>query len=236
MKYRKQIEVDVHDIDHNGVARMSSLMKYIQSAAQDQLTENGMSYNQLKVMKRAFILSKIKIDFTQTVYTYDKLVAVSYPCESRAYSWLRCYSMEKNGVTIGRAASVWALIDTETKALVKVNDFDLRIATDEPNSITLERFRLPSNLVNVGSYRVNYSDVDQNRHMNNTRYPDMYANFLPLDGKRIKTITINYYNEAPAGELLQVERGLSEEGIYYFRTVRTDGKINTESEIILTDI
>ena len=101
MKFKKEIEVDVHDIDHNGIARMSSLMKYIQSAAQDQLTANGMSYNQLKVLNRAFILSKIKLDFTETVYTYDKLTAISYPCESRGYSWLRCYSMERNGAGTG---------------------------------------------------------------------------------------------------------------------------------------
>ena len=63
MKFRKNIEVDAHDVDFNGIARMSSLMRYIQSAAQDQLTANGMSYNQLKEMKRAFILSKIKHHF-----------------------------------------------------------------------------------------------------------------------------------------------------------------------------
>ena len=71
--------------------------------------------------------------------------------------------------------------------------------------------------------------------MNNTRYPDMYSNFLPLENKRIESITIFYSNEAPMGEKLTVQRAYSD-GIYYFRTVREDGKVNTEAEIKICDI
>ncbi len=233
--FKTDLTVDIHDVDYNGVARMSSLMKYIQSAAQTQLTGNGMSYDELRSMHRAFILSRIKIEFTESVMAYDKVTAVTYPCESRGYSFFRCYALEKNGRTIGRAVSVWALIDTESRSLVKVNNFDLGLETHEPLDLSLSRFTLPSVMAEVGKYTVSYGDLDQNNHMNNTRYPDMYSNFLPLDGKRIGTISINYLNEAPRGERLRVER--AEDGdIFYFRTYRQDGKVNTEAEIILENI
>ena len=237
MEFRTHLIADIHDVDHNGVVRTSSLMKYIQSAAQTQLTLNGMSYDQLKDMKRAFILSRIKMEFTEPVRAYEKLTAVTYPCDSRGYSFLRCYALEKDGVTIGRAVSIWALIDTETRALVKVNDFELGLQTHEPHTLALSRFTMPTSIREVGTYTVNYGDVDQNCHMNNTRYPDMYSNFLPLDGKRIRTISINYQNEAPRGEKLRVERADGIDGYtYYFRTIREDGKVNTEAEILLEDI
>ena len=237
MEFRTHLIADIHDVDHNGVVRTSSLMKYIQSAAQTQLTLNGMSYDQLKDMKRAFILSRIKIEFTEPVRAYENLTAVTYPCDSRGYSFLRCYALENDGVTIGRAVSIWALIDTETRALVKVNDFELGLETHKPHALALSRFTMPSSIREVGTYTVNYGDVDQNCHMNNTRYPDMYSNFLPLDGKRIRTISINYQNEAPRGEKLKVERADGIDGYtYYFRTIREDGKVNTEAEILLEDI
>jgi acyl-ACP thioesterase len=237
MEFRTHLIADIHDVDHNGVVRTSSLMKYIQSAAQTQLTLNGLSYDQLKDMKRAFILSRIKMEFTEPVRAYEKLTAVTYPCDSRGYSFLRCYALEKEGVTIGRAVSIWALIDTETRALVKVNDFELGLQTHEPHTLALSRFTMPTSIREVGTYTVNYGDVDQNCHMNNTRYPDMYSNFLPLDGKRIKTLSINYQSEAPKGEKLRVERADGIDGYtYYFRTIREDGKVNTEAEILLEDI
>ena len=233
--YKKEIFADIHDVDLNGVARTSSLMRYIQGAAQAQLTDNGLSYDTLKEKKRAFILSKIKMEFTEPVRAYDHLCALTFPCESRGYSFLRCYGLERNGITIGRAVSVWALIDTDTHSLVKVNDFNLGLETYSPLDISLTRFSMPADIAEVGKYTVTYSVTDQNRHMNNTAYPDMYSEFLPLEKKRIEGLSISYLNEAPSGEVLTVFRGYSD-GFYYFRTVRSDGKINSEAEIKLTEI
>ncbi len=234
--FRTKVTVDVHDVDFNGVARFSSLMRYIQTAAQSQLTENGHSYDRLKEKNRAFILSRIKMEFDKTVRAYDELMAISFPCHSRGYSFLRCYSLERDGEEIGRAASVWALIDTENHSLVRVNDIELGLTTEDPLALTLNHIVLPTELTRLGTYTVNYGDTDQNRHMNNTRYPDMYSNFLPLEGKRIRTMSISYSNEAPMGEHLTVFGTHTKEGLYYFRTVREDGKINTEAEIELCDI
>ena len=233
--YRKNIEVDIHDVDFNGVARTSSLMKYIQSVAQSQLTDNGLSYDELKSKKRAFILSRIKMEFNKSVRAYEKLDALTFPCDSRGYSFLRCYALERYGETIGKAVSVWALIDTDTHGLVKVSDFELGLETYSPLAITLTRIAHPAEMINVGTYKVEYGMIDQNRHMNNTVYPDLYSSFLPLENKRIKSISISYLAEAPAGDTLTVLRGYAD-GAYYFRTLRSDGKINSEAEIELCDI
>lgn len=236
MIFTNNIEVDVHDVDYNGIARTSALMRYIQTAAQMQLTENGMSYDRLREMNRAFLLSRITMEFTEPLHAYDKLTALTFPTESRGFSFFRCYALEKEGRTVGRAISAWALIDTRSHGLVRVNDFGLGLTTHEPHELILSRFVMPKNLTEVGKYQVGYGITDQNRHMNNTTYPDMYATYLPLEGKRIHTISISYQAEAPAEETLTVMRGVDERGVYFFRTLREDGRVNTEAEIILTDI
>ena len=240
-EYRYELTVDVHDLDFNGVARGASLLRYMQSAAQSQLTENGMSYDNLKSRNRAFIISRIRMEFTEPVRAYHKLTAISYPCESRGFSFLRCYRIEREGRTIGRAASVWALLDTEKHALVRVDQFDLRLpACAPPADLAVGHIRLPAEMRRVGNYKVRYCEVDQNRHMNNTAYLDLFAEYLPLDGKRIAAATVSYLNEAPAGDLLTVECGCAPndlgEPIYFFRTTRSDGKINAEAEIELCPI
>ena len=235
MEYRMKTEVDVHDVDYNGVAKTSSIMKYIQTAAQCQLTEGGLSYDNLKEMGRVFILSKMKLEVLRPLRAYAHLTATTYPCESRGYSFLRCYELESDGEVVARAISVWALIDTNSRSLVRVNDFDLGLSPLPQNGLILGGMKLPSALVDVGGYGVHYGDVDQNRHMNNTKYPDMYSNFLPLEGKMIRSITINFANEAEIGEKLRVQR-CEEGGFYYFCTVRSDGKVNSEAQIELCDI
>lgn len=233
--YRIKTSVDVHDVDYNGIAKTSSIMRYIQTAAQCQLTDSGMSYGELKEKNRAFILSRFKLEVNEPLYEYSPLTAITFPCESRGYGFVRCYALMRDEITVARAISVWGLIDTESKALVPVNGFELGLTTLPPIDMRFEHFRLPTSLVDVGGYGVHYGDVDRNMHMNNTRYPDMYSNFLPLEGKMISSISINYVNEAAIGEKLRVQRAY-EDGFYYFRTVRGDGKINSGAKIELRDI
>lgn len=235
MEFRMKTEVDVHDVDYNGIAKTSSIMKYIQTAAQCQLTERGMSYDNLKERGRAFILSRVKLEVLKPLRAYAPLTAITYPCESRGYSFLRCYALECDGEVVAKAISVWALIDTESHALVRVNDFDLGLTTLPQNDLVLRAMKLPSAMTDIGGYGVHYGDVDQNRHMNNTKYPDMYSNFLPLQGKMIRSISINYSSEAQIGEKLRVQRG-EEDGYFYFRTIRSDGMVNSEAQIELCDI
>ena len=234
-KFRVPTVVNIHDVDYNGIAKTSSIMRYIQTAAQNQLTENGMSYDQLKEKRRAFILSRFKLEVAKPIRAYTPLVAVSYPCESRGYSFLRCYELLEDGIAVAKAISVWALVDTDTHALVRVNDFRLDLPTLPPLDLALGAMKLPSELIDVGGYGVHYGDVDQNRHMNNTKYPDMYSNYLPLEGRMIKSISISYVNEASIGDKMRVQRAECD-GKFFFRTVRRDGKVNSEAQIELYDI
>ena len=234
-EFKTNLVVDIHDVDYNGIAKTSALMRYIQSAAQTQLTENGMSYEELKAMKRGFILSRIRMEVSEPIKAYTPLTAITYPCESRGYSFLRCYELLRDGISVARAIAVWALIDTENRSLVRVNDFDLNLPTCQPNDLVLGHIKMPSDLVDIGGYGVHYGDVDQNRHMNNTKYPDMYSNFLPREGKMIKSINIHYNNEASIGEKLRICR-IQEGNKFFFRTIRADGKINSEAEIEVINV
>jgi hypothetical protein len=51
----------------------------------------------------------------------------------------------------------------------------------------------------------------------------------------IKSISIHYNNEAAIGEKLRVSR-TNIGDTYFFRTLRGDGKINSEAQIELADI
>jgi len=233
--FKTDISVDIHDVDFNGTARTSALMRYMQSAAQMQLTESGNSYDNLKKKERAFILSRIKMEFSESPKAYDKISAETFPATSRGFSFIRCYRLMKSDKIIGRAISAWALVNTRDHSLVKVNDFDLGLKVYDALDMQASRIVIPKPPIEVGKYKVRYSDLDQNFHMNNTRYPDMYSDFLPLENKRISEITISYQNEARAGEYLTVLRSFAE-GYHYFRTIREDGKINSECEIRIDDI
>jgi acyl-ACP thioesterase len=91
----------------------------------------------------------------------------------------------------------------------------------------------------VGEKTVRYSDIDTNRHLNNTHYCDLYCDHLPMEGKRVAALSVAFLKEAPLGETVTVLRteAPDENGVYYFRTVRcSDGAVNTEAMVLLTDL
>ena len=228
--YKKSFTVDIHDIDYMGICKISALMRFFQSAAESQLAENGMSYDNLKEAKRAFILSRITIKICQDGSVGDNLVAYTYPTESKGFTFQRCFGIDRCGEPIARATSAWALVDTETRRLLRVDSFDLGLELLPPHDLEMGRFILPKEMIEVGAYTVGYGAIDRNRHMNNTVYPDVYLTYLPPDKIRLTEITISYRSEAVMGDILKVFMSKGEDS-FYFKTVKQDGTVNTEAEI-----
>ncbi|MBP3308342.1 MAG: hypothetical protein IJY01_03695 [Clostridia bacterium] len=234
-KYSYELVTDIHDMDFNGVAKTSSVLRYIQTAAQNQLTENGLSYDNLISRGLAFIISRMKLEIYKPIFVYDRLMATSFPCHSKGFIFPRCYTLRRDGEIIARASSSWALINTETHSLVRTSGFTLPIETSDPLDMDMMHERFPDGLKTVGTYTVSYQDLDQNRHLNNTKYADMFSNFLPLDMRRIASIDISYKSEARWKEALTVLRADAGEKTY-IRTVKPDGSINAEAIVTLADI
>ena len=61
----------------------------------------------------------------------------------------------------------------------------------------------------------------------------MLCDFVPdMVGRRVASLGISFAHEARLGEALKVYMTESE-GMYYFRTVRSDGQVNVEAVMTL---
>ncbi len=234
-------DVMVHMSDANRICRTADLMRFMQQSATRQLEELGPNLNTLQSQGRAFILSRIAIDFPEPIYTFDTVQCTTWPCaSSRGVCFDRHFEIFCGEKTAARAASQWAFLDYKNQKLLRVEDADVYFTRDEVITTSLPlRFRIPkdANLIPLGEKTIRYSDIDTNRHLNNTHYCDLYCDYLPMDGKRIAALSIAFQKEAPLGETITVYRTEEpdENGVYYFRTVRgSDGAVNTEAMVRLT--
>ena len=176
------------------------------------------------------------MEFYEPIRAYEPLTAISYPCESRAFSFLRCYALERDGAVVGRAASIWALVDIESRALVPVTGIDMDLELLPHNDMSIDRIVMPKSITEVGTYTVNYADTDQNRHMNNTHYPDMLCDFVPeMRTNRATGMVISYRHEAAFGHTLRVFCTKTEGG-YLICTIDEDGTVCTEALLRLAPV
>ncbi|MBR5322951.1 MAG: hypothetical protein IKU48_05345 [Clostridia bacterium] len=238
MIYSENYRIRSHNCDFNGVVRPSEILRYMHETANLQMRKYGPSGAALRADNKAFILSKINLSFYRELRAIDEIRVETWAVESKGVSFYRCSRVFRGEDLVAEMVAVFALVDIETKKLYRVTDVEFGFDA-EPNMLELDvpvRFRIPEGveLGLIGEYTVNYSDTDINMHMNNTNYLDVYCDYLPdVKNNRVITAVINYQTEAPLGATIKIYRGEDEDG-YYFRTVRDDGKVNSES-LIMTD-
>lgn len=207
----------------------------MQETANLQLHTLGPTDAELIASDRAFILSRLNMSIYGELHAYESITVSSWACESRGVSFNRCYEIRRGGELIAEAASVWGLIGISDRRIYRVEDILLPFTVDESLLLDLpRRVRIPKelNMALVGEAAVVYRDIDKNRHMNNTNYPDMLCEFIPeIEKKQILSVGITFAAEAKRGGNLKVYMAESD-GSYYFRTVRDDGTVNVEAVIM----
>ena len=239
MIHTEEYRINSHDCDLNGFVKPSAVLRYMHETANLQMKKYGPSNEQLRAENKAFILSKINLSFYRALHSHDIINVETWAVDSKGASFYRCSRVYRENDLIAEMVAVFALVDIKEKRLCRVSDVEFGFDS-EPTMLELDlpaRFKIPeeTDLRLIGEYTVNYSDTDLNMHMNNTNYLDVYCDYLP-DNKssRVITAVISYQAEAPLGASVKIYRGRDDDGVYYFRTIRDDGSVNSES-LIMTD-
>lgn len=242
MIYSEDFQIRWHETDLNRAIRPSALLAVLQETANHQLHEANMDLDRLRDEKRVgFILSRIAAKVRSPLRAYEKIVAQTWVCPSRGLNFERCFRILRGGAPVAESWSSWGLLSLENRSLLRVDALEFPVLPEEkliPAGIPL-RFRMPpvGEMEFVGKRTVRYSDLDYNGHMNNTKYPDMLADFLPDPASVwVNGFSLSFLQEAKAGGELSVYRAPWQspgfDGGYLFRTVDEHG--NTCLEALLT--
>lgn len=232
------IVADIHDEDLNGICRPSSVLRYMQIAANGQLHNEGPSNEEMRALGKAFVLTAIDVTLRRPLHTYEKLESESCGCLGRGFLFPRYYALRGEDGLIAEGLGQFGLIDIATKALQRFEDYPSRFIPIPLPDYRIKRFPLPHTdmMERVGTYTVTYGQTDQNRHLNNTFYPDLFAGFLDMNGKWVSHFSIRFQKEAPLGETLTVYRTVLSDESFGFRTLREDGEINAEASLSLCEL
>lgn len=237
MKYSMPYRTRWHDTDAARKIRPSQILVYMQETSNHHVSSVGMSLDDLRDQKKlAFILSKIRIAIHRRPTPFEDITVETWTNPVRGFSSGRSFRILSGDEIIAEADSTWALLGTEDQKLHRMNETGYCFEDEPPLALDLpERIRFPADLSMgvLGERRIVYSDLDYNMHMNNTHYPDMLCDYMPLeDVARIRGLVLSYLHEAAFGNVMTV-MGAKYEDCYYFRTVNEQGTVCLEAQILL---
>ena len=209
------LAVDPFDVDFTGRLTIGQLGNHLLNAAGFHANERGFGISRLNEIDNTWVLSRVAIEFTELPREYQHFTVETWvEAVMRMFTCRNFRILDQMGNPIGYARTIWAMINRQSRKpvdLTTINDGRLSEWVVTGKECPIEP---PSKIkVSVGepcdTVRVKYSDIDINGHMNNTRYCDLAEDSIPAAaaGRALRSVGIEYANEARCGEELTVRWG-----------------------------
>lgn len=209
-EYVEERTLLTRDVDYMSRIKASAVLDIFQEIASRGAEGLGLGYNDMMRRGMFWVLSRIKFKMCDHLTYLDKIDARTWPRKSGGVFFERDYQLIKNGNIAVSASGMWCVLDAETHRLLpakKLNLFDIDFITEEALGEKLSKIPTDGIFEHRYSRKVLPSDLDFNRHVNNTKYADFVIDSLPNDfaDKRISAMQINYLRETRLDEIIDTE-------------------------------
>lgn len=216
--YTFDSRVRYSETDEKGTLSVTAAVNYFQDCSTFQSEDVGRGVRYFEEHGRAWWLSSWQIVFDRCPALGEPIVIATYPYDFRGiYGYRNFMILDRDGNYLVRANSVWFLYDLKEGRPVRVTEEDVRPYGDlkaEPLPMdyaagkleTLKEYREEKRLV-VGRHH-----IDTNHHMNNARYAEIAAEFLP-ENFQVGELRMEYRKAAVLGDVIVPRTGQSGGGI-----------------------
>ena len=191
----------------------SSFLEAMQETASENCDLLGCGRDDLLRLNNAWVALRIELFMDRYPVHGENVSFLTYPKRPRHGMYPRYFVIsDEKGETIGKASSIWALLDLETRKAIPsspVNDLIPETPELPPCLPKLPPLVTPLSAEPVIAERVPvYTDLDANTHVNNARYMDWCCNALGIEEMQHSVIShfvIDYAKEITPGQLIRTE-------------------------------
>lgn len=234
MKFRHSIVVHYQDVDATRRVRLYAMENYLLNIAGKVADEMGFGIPALLPMNYTWIITHLNIEMLFLPRHGEELIVETW-IERNAHMLsirdFRIYKKQTNGeeILIGCAKTVWTVLSLETREIVNIFDHPMfegavdgevlamaRAPRMQP--ILLEDIEESTDILQYGEilHKIQYSDVDYNRHCNSCKYLEWMINACQLpDNTSPFRLDINYVKELYQNDVMYTRFAQTSSAIQY---------------------
>lgn len=204
--FHKEYSLHTYETDAGGLARMVSLLNFLQDSAGDHAGRLGLSVPDLFKRGLTWVLSRYHVLVRRYPAAGERLTVTTWPSGRGGYFATRDFEVaDAGGGPVLSATSSWMILGVERRQPLKIDDvIDVpyavdRRALDDP----FASLPVPSARETELRFRVATADLDWNRHVNNAVYVTWALEAAPagvLLRRRPVELEISYRAEAVYGD------------------------------------
>lgn len=183
-----------------------------------------------------WVAAKTKIHFNRPVKMAEVVSFSTWPEEPGKIKGNRQYQLKAGDELLGYGKTEWVVIDTDTKAVQKLDGVypeELEFCKDPGDPEDFERLRDFKEGEEFGEYKVRCVDIDYGLHMNNVAYVRAIEGLfssVEWDRRAFRDFQIDYKKSCYEGDTLYFTKK-EEDGAVYLR-----GALADETTIILAKL
>lgn len=196
--------------DFRGRMTWPMLGNCLLDAATRHAADRGFGYMDMQEHHTAWVLSRLAIELYEYPGMDDEFIINTWVEDVNKLFTTRCFEiMLENGKVLGYARSIWAAIDIKTRRPTMLDRASLEeylcdkdCPIDNPGKIA------PAEVEeNHEDYKVKYSDLDINGHLNSIKYIEHLLDMFDMEqfeDNQIKRLEIAYQAEGKFGMELKL--------------------------------
>ena len=224
-------------VDFQFRVTMAALGDILLTTAGMNADDNGFGLRVLHETESAWVLSRMAIEMKRFPDQYETIEVETWVEEVGRATTIRnfCIRDEKKDI-VGNACSVWVLFDMKTRRAKDLQTLEgiHEFATGEVSLIE-KPIRLGSvEGEDYDGFKVKYSDIDINGHVNSIRYIQWISDCFSLDCYRkcsVKRFEINYIHEMLFDDFVDIVGQQLDPGDFRFE-IRKDNKIACRARVV----
>ena len=219
MKSTKHYEILSFYTDYQDKLAPQALMGLFQDAATNQSSFLGVGLEYMQANHLIWVLLKYNIQIHRMPKFKEKIRVVTYPMYYERFYVYRKFEMydEKENL-IAYAYSTWTIVDVTTKKLCRITK-DL---TKAYGFTTKDRFSEKISFNHIPkleesdfetTFKIRYLDIDNNLHVNNTKYLAWAVEAVPYDiftNYTLSHVDIIFRKEIKYGNTITIKNKIQE--------------------------
>ena len=209
--WREEFRIRSYDADPNGRASLTAVYSYLLESAGNHATAGGFGFEGMQALGLIWVLTRFKLVVDRYPEWGGKAGIETWARGREGLFYTRDYYLkDAAGDVLGRATSSWAVLTADAHKPETRDIFSGQFPQHpERQAIGEKMEKIPAveNPDLVSGYRVRWSDLDFNRHVNSMRYVEWILNGLDEAtrfGRAFKSMEVNYLAETLLGDDVEI--------------------------------
>lgn len=211
--WRESFEIKSYSIDFQLNIKPSVLLQFFQEVASNHAATLGAGYNTLIERGLFWALSRLAVEISRMPSWGETILIETWPCGTEGLFFRRDFIVyDKDQQILIRAVSGWLLLAAETLRPQRPVILDIALPVNQgrkalanfPERLTVQTERIAFNK------SVAYNEIDQNLHVNNTRYLDWATDCFDLEhyqNSRLSGFSLEFLAETHWGDEIELRIG-----------------------------